>query len=1119
MHIDWLARMRIRSRKLRQRRSFPVRLQQLEDRALLAAFVVDSVLDTVDANPGDGVAADSEGRVTLRAAIQEANALSGGDTITLPAGTYSLTRLGAGEEAAATGDLDILDGVTLTGAGSDVTIIDGLFQDRVFEIASGVPVEISEVRVAGGTTIFSQEDGGAIRNLGKLTLSSVLMRNNAASGGGGAIASYGVDSELTIHNSLIETNQANGPLGGGAIFNSSLTTITRTVLKDNSSAFHGGGIANSGGASLNMIQSTIQGSSAGLGAKGGAIYNTAAVSLSYSTLSDNTASDGGGIANVNFGGNTNVSLLLVTVSGNNATNRGGGLFNDLGATADITDSTIAFNSAAAEGGGIFRQSPVSMGGSIVGSNSSGGTGPDFFGTVTSLGYNLIGSTSGSSGFRSDDLKNQDPLLGPLQDNGGPTYTHKLLPGSPAIDANKPTTSTSDDQRLLPRPVDADNDGTAQADIGAYEAQPTVVTLPPGSTDVTVTLNGSDIEVTDNTTGTVIITQPLNPATPLVVTGTSADDTVTIDFSGGNPIPAGGATFNGGGAGGSGDQLTLINGTFDSVTHVFFDASSGRITMQSGSTTSILNYQAVTSAIIDLLTVQNRIYQFAATSDEATLADNATASDGVSKLSSVLTSTPVAFSAPSSSLTIQVKEGDDTLTLTAVDSLFAAAVSVVGDNGNDLLDASALTFNVSLQGNVGADTLKGGIGNDDLNGNSEDDSIDGGAGDDSIQGGAGNDVLIGADGNDTVLGQGGNDSITGGLGNDLLDGGTSTGDVLVESADANLTLTNTQLTGIGTDTLAGFESASLTGGNGDNTLTATAFTGTGAIALSGGGGNDTLLGAASRVNVLSGGDGDDSLKGGSLKDTLSGGAGNDSLLGMGDSDKLFGDDGDDTLLGGTGNDTLDGGAGTGDLIVDAGNVHFTLKNNQLTGNGTDAVANIESVQLTGGTSNNKLDASAFSGNVTLIGGSGNDTLIGGSGNDSLQGDVGSDQLKGRDGDDLLKGGNDTLASGTDNDTLNGGNGNDTLLGGIGNDALSGYTGDDTLNGGAGNDTIYGGDGNDNLMGGAGNDTCLGGNGDDTLNGQGGKDKLSGDAGANVFIDIADRVEGFAINPLPSWVNAT
>ena len=1118
MHIDWLARMRLRYFRHRRRRTTAGQVQRLEGRALLAAFVVDSTLDTVDVNPGDGIAADAAGLVTLRAAIQESNALPGADTITLPAGTYTLLLVGPGEDLAASGDLDLRDNVTLTGAGADVTIIDGISQDRVFDVMTGIIARVSGVKITGGAAVFSEEDGGGIRNQGLLTLTNDVLRSNSASGGGGAIASYGASSTLTISDSRFELNSSNGSVGGGAIFNSSLTTVTRGVLVGNSSNGNGGAIVNSGG-SLSLLQSTIKSNGAGLGAKGGGIYNNAALAVNYSTISGNIASDGAGLANVNFSGTTAVTMLLATVSGNSASNRGGGIYTDVGATILITDSTITANTAAAEGGGIYRQSPVTMEGSILAGNTAGLSGSSIFGVLTSLGHNLIGSTAGGAGFRTDDYQNQNPHLGPLQDNGGPTFTHALLPGSLAIDANKPLTSTSDDQRLMPRPVDADNDGTAQADIGSYEAQPTVITLPPDATDVTVTLNGPNVDVTDNPTGTLILTLPINPVTPLQVTGTSGDDTVTFDFSNGNPIPSSGAIFNGGGSGSSGDKLILANGTFDSVTHVFFDASSGKILMQLGATVSVLSYQAVTQAISDLLTVTHRTYQFAATSDNASLADNGTLGDGVSKLTSVSTSTPVGFSAPSASLTFQTKDGNDTLTLAAVDSLFAATVSVSGDNGHDLLDASQLTFNVSLQGNVGADTLRGGAGNDDLNGNSEDDSIDGGAGSDSIQGGAGNDALLGAAGDDTVLGQGGNDAVTGGLGNDLLDGGTSTGDVLVDSADANLTLSNTQLLGIGTDVLIGFESANLTGGAGNNTLNATGFTGAGAVTLDGAGGNDTLLGAVSRINVLNGGDGQDSLKGGSVKDTLSGGAGNDSLLGMGDNDKLFGEDGNDTLLGGTGSDTLDGGTGTGDLIVDTGNVNFTLSNSQMTGNGTDAVSGIETAFITAGTGNNKLDASTFTGNVTLVGDAGNDTLIGGSGNDSLKGDVGSDSLKGRDGNDTLNGGNDTLTTGTDNDTLNGGNGDDLLLGGIGNDALSGYTGNDTLNGGAGTDTLYGGDGNDNLLGGAGNDTCLGGNGDDTLNGQGGTDKLSGDAGTNVFIDIADRVEGFAINPLPSWVNAT
>ena len=308
-------------------------------------------------------------------------------------------------------------------------------------------------------------------------------------------------------------------------------------------------------------------------------------------------------------------------------------------------------------------------------------------------------------------------------------------------------------------------------------------------------------------------------------------------------------------------------------------------------------------------------------------------------------------------------------------------------------------------------------------------------------------LNGGDGNDTIIGSSFNEIISGGKGNDSLNGGVGT-DRLVEAASASFVLTNGKLTGNGTDTLANFEEASLTGGVGADSLNASAFTGN--VTLLGGEGNDTLLG----------GSGNDSLDGGQNNDVLTGNGGNDFLV---------------------------GGAG-GDMVISAGGTNYVATNISLIGNGTDVLDHVEVLSLTTANTSSRIDVSAFVGTAanTLTGGNGDDTIIGSRGRDSITGGAGNDNLKGDDG-------NDTLMAGAGNDLVDGGAGNDSITGLAGADTLSGGTGDDSIDGGVGNDAILGQDGNDLLVGGDGNDTIIGGIGNDTLKGGKNDDLLIGGFG--------------------------
>jgi Ca2+-binding RTX toxin-like protein len=393
------------------------------------------------------------------------------------------------------------------------------------------------------------------------------------------------------------------------------------------------------------------------------------------------------------------------------------------------------------------------------------------------------------------------------------------------------------------------------------------------------------------------------------------------------------------------------------------------------------------------------------------------------------------------LSINAGRSNDAVTV-EVGQNAAMKVEVDGGVGDDLVNASTFQNDATLRGGLGDDTLTAGLGND------------------RVEGGDGNDILAGGDGLDTVLGGAGSDTVSGGDGVDSIDGGVDT-DTLVESTPGWVYLDSASLQRtfgptVITEPLAGVEEARLTGGETDDTISAYGFNGR--VTIVGGTGNDTLI-----TPLISG------------PATLVGGDGDDTLVSWGGDDLLDGGNGNDSLTGWYGDDVLIGGAGT-DVLVESVGTYSVLTDTQFTGAGTDALSGIESAALSGSYYDDRIDAGAFSGRVTVYGGDGSDTLIGAAGADQLVGGTGIDWIEGRGGDDLISGddGSDWLFGGLGNDTLSGDAGNDRLYdGGTGNDTLSGGTGSDTLSGEAGDDYLDGGGDRttDYLYGGEGVDNCV------------------------------------------------
>ncbi len=228
--------------------------------AQAATFAATSLADkdAADAAPGNGACATAAGTCTLRAAIQEANALAGPDSITLIAGTYALTTRGGSEDAAATGDLDILGDLTLTGATTGLTVISGGGVDRIFDVSGTAAVTISRLTIQSGNAVGTAAAGGGIRNAGSLTLTALAIRGNTApTGDGGGVANTS-SGRLQLTNVTLSGNVAAARGGGIANDVGGTVRLNNVTLKDNS-ALTGGGIDNLGTAELiNTIVANTQ---------------------------------------------------------------------------------------------------------------------------------------------------------------------------------------------------------------------------------------------------------------------------------------------------------------------------------------------------------------------------------------------------------------------------------------------------------------------------------------------------------------------------------------------------------------------------------------------------------------------------------------------------------------------------------------------------------------------------------------------------------------------------------------------------------------------------------------------------------------------------------------------
>ena len=452
-----------------------------------------AVTDMLDANSGvasctlrDAITAVNSAGVTLANCVNSGVAFGTSDTITVPAGTYTITGATA-DDANLSGDLDISKPVIITGVGQASTIIDGGGIDRVFHASStAAAVTFNGVTIQNGftlnghgcgiytfgattatltnSTVFGNNGGGiggGIYSGGDVTLTGSTVSNNIVVLIGGGVYT---EAKLTMTNSTVSGNTANASTGG--IYATGFVKMTNSNVSNNMSPTGVvGGVRSVSG--LAMTDSTVSGNTAS--SAFGGINNAGVLTMTNSTVSGNRASSYAGI----YSGGP-ITMTNSTVSNNSATGTNGGITADGSVT--LINSTIYGNSAGGLYGGLYLYDAgplyytLTTGNSIIANNTGGDCSTSVMTTYISNGYNI--DSDGSCGLVGiGDQPNTTVAalnLAALANNGGPTMTHELLVGSSAIDAGSCVNAT--DQRGTTRPQGV------TCDIGAYELEASSVTV-------------------------------------------------------------------------------------------------------------------------------------------------------------------------------------------------------------------------------------------------------------------------------------------------------------------------------------------------------------------------------------------------------------------------------------------------------------------------------------------------------------------------------------------------------------------------------------------------------------------------------------------------------------------